>query len=63
MENKEIKPDYKTLTIDNVEYETLLTKKYVDRKKYEEYKYQYLTSRSSEGKSSRDIFVDYVLQS
>lgn len=36
MGNKEIKPDYKTLTIDNVKYITLLTKKYENRKKYEE---------------------------
>ncbi len=36
MENKEIVPDYKTLVIDNVEYKTLLTKKYEERKKYEE---------------------------
>lgn len=36
MENKDIKPDYKNLTIDNVTYKTLLTKKYTDRKKYEE---------------------------
>lgn len=32
MENKEKKPDYKALVIDNVEYKTLLTKKYVERK-------------------------------
>ncbi len=36
MENKEINPEYKTLIIDNVEYKTMLTKKYEDRKKYEE---------------------------
>lgn len=34
MEEKE--PEYKTLTIDNVNYKTLLTKKYVARENYKE---------------------------
>ena len=34
----------------------------IDTKKYEEYKYQYLTSKVSEGRLSKNIFLDYVLQ-
>jgi biotin carboxyl carrier protein len=36
MEENEIKPEYQWLTIDGVKYKTLLTKKYENRKKYEE---------------------------
>ena len=36
MENTEKKPEYKTLIIDNVKYKTLLTKKYMARKNYNE---------------------------
>jgi len=35
----------------------------IDRIKYEEYKYRYLTSKIGEGKSTKDIFVNYILQS
>jgi len=36
MEEKEKEPEYKTLTIDGVNYKTLLTKKYVARKNFKE---------------------------
>lgn len=36
MEENKLKPEYNWLTIDNVKYKTLLTKKYTERKKYEE---------------------------
>ena len=36
MEKNELKPEYQWLTIDGVKYKTLLTKKYIERKKYEE---------------------------
>ena len=35
---------------------------FTDINKYDEYKYQYLTSKISEDKLSKNIILDYILQ-